>query len=53
VLDVTDRLWVATQVAASEGKVNREDPTVIRQRPPVQVDVLIDAERGFLHRITG
>lgn len=32
---------------------NRDVPTVTRLRPPAEVDVVIDAEYGFLHRMTG
>jgi hypothetical protein len=32
---------------------NRDAPTVTRLGPPAEVDVVIDAEYGFLHRMTG
>lgn len=38
---------------SASGGVNRDTRSVIRQRPPAEVDVLIDAEYGFLHRMTG
>ena len=46
------RLAAAAPAAPDEGP-NRNTPTVIRQRPPADTDVLIDAEYGFLHRMTG
>jgi hypothetical protein len=32
---------------------NRSAPTVLRQRPPAETDLVVDAEYGFLHRMTG
>jgi hypothetical protein len=46
-------LMQARQSATTGESVKRDPTTVIRQRPPAEVDVLIDSEYGFLHRMTG
>ncbi len=52
ILVVHARLGAASPPAPG-GRVNRNSSTVIRQRPPAEVDVLIDTQYGFLHRMTG
>jgi hypothetical protein len=43
----------ANAPAVSTRRTNRAVPTVLRQRPPAEVAVLIDVQYGFLHRMTG